>query len=85
MTELTGDMLEFLDQWSMEHFDAEVRSIARVVLAGIVANDPSVFTPSARTDVLAAAILGYQIRRLTERCSSLDRPEIRSWRCVDDG
>ena len=73
MTELTGDTLEFLDQWSMEHFDAEVRSIARVTLAGIVTNDPSVFKRSARTDVLAAAILGYQIRRLTERFDRKER------------
>jgi len=65
--------LEFLDQWSMEHFDAEVRSIARVTLAGIVTNDPSVFRRSARTDVLAAAILGYQIRRLTERFDRKER------------
>jgi len=72
MTELTGDTLECLDQWSMEHFDAEVRSIARVTLAGIVTNDPSVFRRSARTDVLAAANLGHQIRRLTER---FDREE----------
>ena len=73
MTELTGDTLEFLDQWSMEHLDAEVRSIARVTLAGIVTNDPSVFKRSARTDVLAAAILGYQIRRLTERFDRKER------------
>jgi len=73
MAGLTGDTLEILDEWSMEHFDAEVRSIARVTLAGIVANDPSVFRRSARTDVLAAAILGYQIRRLTERFDRKER------------
>ena len=73
MADLTADTLALLDQWSIEHFDAEVRSIARATLAAVVVNDRSVFKRSARTDVLAAAILGYQIRRLTERFNRSER------------
>ncbi len=73
MADLTADTLALLDQWSIEHFDTEVRSIARVTLAAVVVNDRSVFKRSARTDVLAAAILGYQIRRLTERFNRTER------------
>ena len=71
--DLTADTLALLDQWSIEHFDTEVRSIARATLAAVVVNDRSVFKRSARTDVLAAAILGYQIRRLTERFNRTER------------
>ena len=73
MADLTADTLATLDQWSIEHFDTEVRSIARATLAAVVVNDRSVFKRSARTDVLAAAILGYQIRRLTERFNRTER------------
>ncbi len=73
MAELTADTLALLDRWSIEHFDTEVRSIARVTLAAVVTCDRSVFKRSARTDVLAAAILGYQIRRLTERFDRAER------------
>ncbi len=76
MVEPTAATLELVDQWSIEHFDPEVRSIARVTLAAVIANDRSVFKRSARTDVLAAAILGFLIRRLTER---FDRVERRSF------
>jgi hypothetical protein len=73
MAESTADTLALLDQWSIEHFDTEVRSIARATLAAVIVNDRSVFKRSARTDVLAAAILGYQIRRLTERFNRAER------------
>ncbi len=53
MADLTADTLALLDQWSIEHFDTEVRSIARATLAAVVVNDRSVFKRSARTDVLA--------------------------------
>ena len=58
MVDLTRDTLGHLDRWSAEHFDAEVRSIARVTLGAVVATDRSVFKRSDRTDVLAAGILG---------------------------
>jgi hypothetical protein len=76
MAELTRDTLELLDRWSIEHFDAEVRSIARVTLAAVVMNDRSMFKRSARTDVLAAAILGYQTRRLTDRFNRTERESL---------
>lgn len=72
MTDLTLNTLELVDAWSAEHFDGEVRSIARVTLGAVVATDRSVFRRSARTDVLAAAILGATIRRLSDR---FDRKE----------
>ncbi len=77
MAELTAETLTLIDQWSIEHLDAEVRSIARVTLAAVVANDRSVFKRSNRTDVLAAAILGYLIRRLTERFNRAEREALR--------
>ena len=73
MTDLTAETLALVDRWSIEHFDAEVRSIARVALAAVVATDRSVFKRSKRTDVLAAAILGFLIHRLTERFNRAER------------
>ena len=64
MSVLAGDTLGLIDEWSSRPLDAEVRSIARLVLAGVLVNDRSVFKRSARTDVLAAAILGYVLRRV---------------------
>ena len=43
MADLTADTLALLDQWSIEHFDNEVRSIARATLAAVIVNDRSVF------------------------------------------
>jgi hypothetical protein len=72
MVDLTRETLELRDGWSSEYFDDEVGSIARVTLEAVVVNDRSVFKRSARTDVLAAAILGWTIRRLSDR---FDRKE----------
>lgn len=74
----TAETLAILDRWAGELFDAEVRTIARAVLAGVVVADPGVFKRSPRTDALAAAILGYLMRRLTGRMSAAERREM-SW------
>ncbi len=74
--EPTAETLEHLDRWSGELFDAEVRTIARVLLAGVVAADPSVFKRSDRTDGLAAACLWFLVQRLTGRFSAAERREM---------
>lgn len=73
MREATEETLGLLDRWSAELFDPEVRTIARVVLAGVVDADRSVFRRSARTDTLAAGILSFLIARLTGRMSPSER------------
>ncbi|MEO8692950.1 MAG: hypothetical protein ABI658_05500 [Acidimicrobiales bacterium] len=67
------ETLSHLDQWAADLFDVEVRTIARSVLAGVIAADPSVFKRSPRTDALAAAILGFLLTRLTGRLSAKAR------------
>lgn len=62
---LTNQTIDQLDAWAIDLFDAEVRTIARHVLVGVVVADPGVFNRSARTDALAAAILSFLIGRLT--------------------
>jgi hypothetical protein len=47
----TAAALAHLDRWSEELFDTEVRTIARAVLAGVVAADPAVFKRSPRRRV----------------------------------
>lgn len=73
MRELTGETLARLDEWALALFDAEVRTIARSVLAGVVVADPRVFDRSPRTDALAAAILYFLVKRLTGRFSAAER------------
>jgi len=65
MRDLTAGTLGLLDQWASELFDDEVRTIARAVLAGILAADHRMFRRSARTDVLAAGILWFLMKRIT--------------------
>lgn len=65
--ESTAATLAELDPWAEELFDLEVRTMARAVLAQVVATDPATFTRSSDTAGLAAAILGFLFRRLTER------------------
>jgi hypothetical protein len=76
---LTGLALQHLDGWAAELFDAEVATIARSVLAAVVAGDPAVFKRSARADALAAGILGYLIKRLSGRLSVTVRTEQLGW------
>lgn len=73
LREPTDEALARLDEWAVELFDAEVRTIARSVLAGVVAADPRVFDRSPRTDALAAAILYFLVKRLTGRFSAAER------------
>lgn len=68
-----AETLELLDRWTEEFFDLEVRSIARVVLAAVLEGDPSVFKRSRRSDALAAAILGFLLRRLAGRMGAVER------------
>lgn len=70
---LTSETLDHLDRWAVELFDPEVRTIARAVLAAVVAADPAVFNRSARTDVLAAAVLEDLRMRLTGRMDASER------------
>jgi hypothetical protein len=72
LREPTGATLDDLDRWAVDLFDAEVRTIARAVLAAVVVADPAVFKRSSRTDALAAAILADLLRRVTRR---LSKPE----------
>ena len=72
LREPTARTLEQLDAWAVTLFDAEVRTIARAVLAAVVSADPGVFKRSARTDSLAAAILAYLQSSIPAR---LDRDE----------
>lgn len=72
----TAETLACLDRWAGDLFDEEVTTIARAVLAGVVASDPGVFKRSPRTEALAAAILGYLMRRLTGRLSAAERREM---------
>ena len=72
----TADTLLLLDTWATELFDDEVRTIARGVLAGVVAVDPAVFNRSPRTDALAAAILAYLLNRLTGRMGRKERRQM---------
>jgi hypothetical protein len=69
----TAETLEHLDRWAGELFDDEVRTIARCVLAGVVAADRGVFKRSARTDAFAAGILSFLLSRLTGRFSAQER------------
>ena len=73
MRGLTGETLDHLDRWAVELFDVEVRSIARCVLAAVLAADHGVFKRSPRPDALAAAILSFLLLRLTGRFSSKER------------
>jgi hypothetical protein len=75
----TAETLAHLDRWSLELFDREVRTIARAVLAGVVHADPGIFRRSARTDILAAAILAYLMRRIIDRSSLGERPD-QAWK-----
>jgi hypothetical protein len=79
LLDAVGETLAHIDRWSIELFDAEVRTIARRVLAGVIEADPSVFKRSPRTDALAAAILGFLLRRLTRGLPAKERREI-SWK-----
>ena len=69
---------EVLDNWAIELFDAEVRTIARHVLVCVVLSDPGLFKRSARVDVLAAGILAFLLRRLTGRFSVAELRQL-SW------
>jgi hypothetical protein len=71
--------LRHLDSWASELFDDEVRTIARGVLAGVVAADPAVLRRSPRPDALAASILAFLLTRLTGRMSSSERRQL-GWR-----
>jgi hypothetical protein len=73
LTAAVGETLTHVDRWAVDLFDPEVRTIARSVLAGVVAADPGVFKRSPRTDALAAAILGFLMTRLTTQLSAKDR------------
>ncbi|MEO5837822.1 MAG: hypothetical protein ABIQ73_29255 [Acidimicrobiales bacterium] len=73
LADAVGETLSLLDRWAIDLFDVEVRTIARSVLAGVIAADPSVFKRSPRADALAAAILGFLLMRLTGRLSAKDR------------
>jgi hypothetical protein len=79
LTDAVGETLAHLDRWSIELFDPEVRTISRGVLAAVIAADPSVFKRSARTDALAAAILGFLLPRLMRVVPPNERRDI-PWR-----
>jgi hypothetical protein len=68
--------LQHLDGWASELFDDEVRTIARGVLAGVVAADPAVLRRSPRPDALAASILAFLLTRLTGRMSTAERLQL---------
>jgi hypothetical protein len=74
--EPTSDTLGQLDQWASELFDDEVRTIGRAVLAAIIAADPSVFKRSARTDTLAAGVLGYLLRHIPTSFPAIERHQM---------
>jgi hypothetical protein len=57
LRQLTNETLVQLDGWATELFDAEMRTIARHVLAGVVVADPGVFKRSTRTDPPAGSRL----------------------------
>lgn len=75
----TSETLRRLDTWAVELFDPEVQTIARAVLAAVVTTDRSTFKRSSDTDGLAAAILGYVSRRITDRQPGQTRPDL-SWK-----
>jgi hypothetical protein len=62
--DLTAETVALMDQWSSELFDDEIRSISRVVLGEVLANDGSVFKRSPRADALAAATLSFVTRHV---------------------
>ncbi len=49
--------VRLLDEWAVECFDAEVRTIARVVLGAVIEVDERILTRSERLDSVAAAVL----------------------------
>ena len=76
------ETLTNVDRWAIEFFDAEVRTIARVVLAGVVATDPGMLTRSPRHDVLAAAILYFVMKHVTRRFSPSESARV-PWRVLN--
>jgi hypothetical protein len=67
LREQTSEALAVIDRWATELYDPEVGTIARHVLAAVVAGDPRYVRQTARPPELGAAILYYVARRLSER------------------
>lgn len=76
----TAATLDLLDRWATDLFDREVATIARVVLAALVAIDPAALARSKKPDSLAAAILAFLMRRLSAPYRAPDRPAVFGWR-----
>lgn len=51
------ETVRLMDEWAVELFDAEVRTIARVVLGAVIEVDERILTRSERLDSVAAAVL----------------------------
>ncbi|MGZ4791426.1 MAG: hypothetical protein ACXWBO_06155 [Ilumatobacteraceae bacterium] len=76
-TEMT---LAWLDRWAVELFDAEVRTIARAVLAACVDADPGLMKRSHNPERVAAAILWVVSTRIASRFSRPVREQL-AWKC----
>ncbi len=82
LRDAASETLTLVDRWAVEFFDAEVRTIARVVLAGLVSADPGILTRSPRHDVLAAAILYFVMKHVTRRFSPSECARV-PWKVVN--
>lgn len=76
----TASTLGHLDRAAIELLDAEVRTIARAVLAAVVVTDRGVFKRSAETDRLAAGILACLMKRLSDGMSKQQKAETLGWK-----
>lgn len=71
--DLTTATLDHLDRWATDLFDAEVRTIARAVLAAVLVTDKATFKRTTDTAGLAAAVLGFVLRWIIDQLAADSR------------